>query len=145
MEGELAAIGTPERRVIWAAGCFRAALKIRAASAEGRFELLCGFVLAFITLLDWTSPDPSVTIALLAILPALLAYSSPTHSWRIGLVFGFWLLAAHGFADVFGSLRPTYQQLPLTLAELVEIALLAGVTLPAALLGARLRRSQPFA
>jgi hypothetical protein len=139
MEGELAAIKAPGRRLVWAAGCLRAALGMRAASADGRFKLLCGLLLALLTLLDWNSPDPSLTIALLAFLPVLLAYSYPLRSWRIGLVFGLWLLAAHWLADFSASLRPSYQLLPLSLGELVEIAALVGITLPAAWLGARLR------
>lgn len=139
MEGELAPIETPGRRVVWAAGCLRGALRIRAASADGRFELLCGLLLALLTLLDWNSPDPSLIVALLAVLPMLLAYFYPLRAWRIGLVFGLWLLMAHWFADLSASLRPSYQLLPLSLSELVEIAALAGITLPAAWLGARLR------
>lgn len=143
MEGELAAIEEPGHRLGWAAGCLLAALRIRAASAEGRFELICSLLLGLLTLFDWSSPDPTPTIGLLAALPALLAYAYPTRCWRIGLLFGLWLLAAHAFADLFAALRPAYQRLPLTLAELIEIAVLIGITLPAALLGARLRRSPP--
>lgn len=141
MEGELAAIEAPIGRIAWAAGCLGAALRMRAASTEGRFELICALLLALLTLLDWNSPDPSVTIALLAVLPGLLAYSCPSRRREIGLLFGLWLLAAHGFADLFASLRPAYQRLPLTPAELGEIAFLAAITLPAAWLGARLRTS----
>lgn len=139
MEGELGAIEARGGRVAWATGCLLAALRMRATSSEGRFGLISGLLLALLTVLDWNSPDPSPTIASLAILPALLAYAYPARCRGIGLLFGLWLLAAHCFADLFASLRPAYQHLPLTPAEIVEIALLAGITLPAAWLGARLR------
>jgi hypothetical protein len=141
MESELASIDDASHRARWSAGCLGAALRIRAESAEGRFEVICAAILALLTLVDWNSPDPTLVIAALAVIPALLAYCRPCRCRQVGLLFGLWLLAAHGLADVFAMLRPAYQHLPLSPAEFVEIALLLGVTIPAAAFGASLRRA----
>jgi hypothetical protein len=70
----------------------------------------------------------------------LLAYCRPGRCRQIGLLFGLWLLVAHGVADLAAPLRPFYQRLPLSPAEFVEIALLLVITLPAAVLGAQLKQ-----
>jgi hypothetical protein len=139
MQSELAAIGDGAGRLRWSAGCLGAALRIRADSAEGRFAATGAAILACLTLVDWNSPDPTLVIVALAVIPAVLAYYRPDRCRRIGLVFGLWLLAAHGLADLAAPLRPAYQRLPLSLAEFAEIALLVGITLPAAALGAHLK------
>lgn len=140
MRGELASIRDPSGRLGWCVGCFGAALRLRAASAEGRFEAACAGVLVLLTVVDWHSPDPTLVVVALAVLPALFAYRRPLHGRPIGLLFGLWLLVAHSVADLAVPLRPSYQHLPLSPAELAEIALLLLVTLPAAALGARLGR-----
>lgn len=140
MRSELASIGSPAGRLKWCAGCLGAALRLRAACAEGRFEAGCAAILLALTYVDWRSPDPTLVVFAFAVLPALLAYRRPGHARAVGLIFGLWLLAAHGVADLAAPLRPAYQHLPLRPMEFAEIALLLGVTLPAATLGARLRR-----
>jgi hypothetical protein len=140
MLGESASIRAPAGRLRWCVGCLGAALRIRADSAEGRFEAVCAGALALLTFIDWHSPDPTLVIVALAIVPALLAYCRPPRLRSIGLLFGLWLLVAHGIADLAVPLRPAYQHLPLSPAEFVEIALLLIIALPAAGLGAQLGR-----
>lgn len=139
MEAELVALDDPAAKLRWSSGCLVAALNFSCRSPDVRFHALCCALLVLITVHDWRSADPTLTYLALVFVPGLLAYGVPERRWRIGLLFGLWLLGAHAFADLSATLRPHYQRLPLSAAELTEIALLLAITVPAALLGARAR------
>jgi hypothetical protein len=139
MEGECASLGCARSRILWSAGCLLAAARLCARSGAARFYALCLALLFILTIHDWNSADPTVTFVSLVFIPGALAFAEPERRWRIGLLFGSWLLLAHGLADFSAALRPHYQRLPLSPAELAEIALLAAITIPAAAIGARAR------
>lgn len=145
MRGEYAQLGAPAEKLRWSAGSFAAAIRLAVGSRTGRFQGTCLALLVPITVHDWRSADPTLTLLLLVFVPGILAYANPARRWNIGLVFGLWLLIAHGLADLSGALRPHYQRMPLSAAELAEIALLVAIAVPAALLGARARRMRPRA
>lgn len=136
---ELTMIDAPGDRLRWAAGALGAAIRLRLATGEGRFDLFCLALLVSLTSFDWKSPDSTPTILMIATVPALLAFAQPKRAWGIGLLFGVGLFGAHWLADFSAALRPFYQRLPLSPMELIEIAAAAGIAFPAAWLGAKLR------
>jgi len=140
MRSEMDCLAEPRLRLRWAAGGLAAAARMRARSRAARFQGLCLAALALITVQDWRNPDPTATFLALVFAPGLLAFAEPRRRWGIGALFGLWLLAVHAAADLWPSLRPHYQRLPLSPAELLEIALLLAIAVPAAQLGALARR-----
>lgn len=138
LRGELDALSSNREIVAWAFGALLAA--IRLAIPDWRWLGESALLLATVTLLDWRSPNPAPTIALLALLSATLAWLWPSRAPAIGALAGLWLLAAHTVADIGIGAPPDYQRLPLAWTEHLEIAALILLTLPAALIGRRLRR-----
>jgi len=126
-------------KLVWAAGGLPASVRLRLADKTTEFATLAAGLALVIILLDWINPDPDGTIVALSGSSALLAAAFPARRIGIGFGFGLCLFATHALGELTG-VRPSYHEVPLTVRELLEVAAVLALTVPAALLGARLPR-----
>jgi hypothetical protein len=142
MWAESCVVCRPSERLKWSLGCLTAAIRIRIDASSPAYIFASLLALALTTILDWTRCDPTVTILTLTSMTLGLGYLYPRRSWQVGWLCGLWLLAAHLTADVVVRARPVYQTQPLTAFEILQIAALLLIALPAALLGGRLAKAR---